>query len=394
MRERVAVFAFSDARYDSRTLNICRTLAGTVEVALWNLGSVPSPLPSWQWHTLRNKRRGRMLWRWVLFVATLVRHAWRWRADLIWAADVYCLLPAVLLGWRWKAAVVYDSRELYSSLGSLARRPLAQRILAGYERWLVRWVDRVVVSAPRDADEVQRLLALRQRPVVVLNVPFYAEPARTDRLRQHCGIRHTELVLLYQGAVQEGRGLDRAVEVLRFLPEAHLCVLGDGPFAGKVTELAEQLGVHHRVHVLGAVPYDELLEWTASADVGWCWIEPISHSYALALPNKLFEYAMARIPVVATDLPAIADVLAQFPFGVCLPVDTPAEKLAEAVRHVQAHAAQYRAAADAAARQWCYERQQPIITELVASLIRQRTGCSKETVRAQKYQAAPEQKSK
>lgn len=368
MRCRVAVLAFADATRDGRTLNICRTLAADFDVTLWNLAPAPNEPVAWSWRRLAVPSRGRMLWRWLRFVVVLLWKCRRERYRLVWAADLYCLLPAVVLRWRSGARLVYDSRELYGSLASLAHRPIAQRLQSWYERALVRWACRVVVSGERDADELQRQLRLPDRPLVVLNVPFYAEPRRDDRLRRRCGIGTGEAIVLYQGVVAEGRGLLRAVEMLASLPQVHLCVLGDGALASAVAEYAEQCSVADRVHLLGSVPYSELLEWTASADVGWCWIEPVSHSYELALPNKLFEYAMARVPVVASDLPAIAEVLERFPFGEPVSPTANADELAEAVAWVLSAPERYRQWADRAAREFCYERQQPVICRLVEEL--------------------------
>ncbi len=312
-----------------------------------------------------------MVWRWLWFVAVLVRQCWRERADVVWAADVYSLLPAVVLGLRWRARIVYDSREIYSSLGALSGRKGAQWLLAFYERVLVRWVDRVVVSGQRDAHVIEQLLPLRQSPVVVLNVPFYAEPQRNNRLRQRCGIAEHAPVLLYQGAVLSGRGLHRAIEVLDYLSSVHLCILGDGEALPEIAAYARERGVADRVHLLGAVPYRELLDWTASANIGWCWIEPISQSYELALPNKLFEYAMARVPVIASALPAIAEVLAQYPFGICVPTDASAADIASAISTILADADHYRQWADRAAREFCYERQQPVILSILSDRCQQ-----------------------
>lgn len=365
-RCRVAVLVFADARKDARTLNVCRTLVPECELTLWN--TAPGGCTQWQWQAVTLPQHGRMLVRWLLFVVALCWHALRWRVDVIWAGDVYCLLPAVVLRWRWKASVVYDAREIYSSLGSLADRRFAQKLLTWYERWLVRWVDRVVASGHRDAEELTALLSLDREPEVVLNVPFYAEPVRSDLLRERCRIKREEIVVLYQGAVLRGRGLLRAVESIAVLEGAHLCILGDGDFIPAIEQHARACGAGGRVHLLSSVPYDELLAWTASADVGWCWIEPISHSYELALPNKLFEYAMARVPVLASDLPAMRQVLDTFPFGVYCAPSANAFELAAAIVHLHRHADAYRRHAERAAREYCYDRQQPSIRRLVQEL--------------------------
>lgn len=366
---RVAVLTFADARFDARTLNVCRTLTTQVDITLWNLATVDSS--PWRWNAVKIPWQGRMLSRWIWFVVVLLYRASKHHADVIWAADVYCLLPAVILGWRWKAAVIYDSRELYSSLSSLVHRPIAQRLLAWYERVLVRYVARVVASGERDADELVSLLNLPVRPLVVLNVPFYQEPPKSTLLHQRCGIPSQQPILLYQGTVQKGRGLLHAIDAISLIPELHFCILGEGELSAVITEHAARRGVRDRLHLLGAVPYDELLQWTTAADIGWCWIEPISHSYELALPNKLFEYAMARIPILASDLPAVREILEQFPFGVLVPPAATAGELAQAIQHLLARREHYAQWTGRAAREFCYERQQLALRQMIGQLCHQ-----------------------
>ena len=99
------------------------------------------------------------------------------------------------------------------------------------------------------------------------------------------------------------------------MPDVHLAVIGDGPARPELVQLAASLGISDRVTWLGAIAYDELHAYTCGADVGLCMIEPVSLSYEYALPNKLFEYMMARIPSIVTDLPALRAHIAVHPVG-------------------------------------------------------------------------------
>jgi glycosyltransferase involved in cell wall biosynthesis len=90
------------------------------------------------------------------------------------------------------------------------------------------------------------------------------------------------------------------------------------------------------------VPHEELLRLTASADIGFALIEPISESYRLALPNKLFEYIMAGVPVVASDLPAMKEVLDAHGVGIAVSADEDEKRLAELILDMYENLEKYR----------------------------------------------------
>ena len=88
-----------------------------------------------------------------------------------------------------------------------------------------------------------------------------------------------------------------------------LVVLGTGVFRTKYEKLASELGITDRIHFLGNIDQKELINYTAGADIGVALIENISKSYYYALPNKLFEYIMANVPVLISDLPQMKKIV-------------------------------------------------------------------------------------
>ena len=153
-----------------------------------------------------------------------------------------------------------------------------------------------------------------ERPVVTHNVPERQAVPRTDALRERLGIPAEQRIVLYQGLVRDGRGLERLVDAMRDVPDAALVVIGDGPAkAALVQQAADALG--ERAHFLPHTPPDDLLRLTASADLGVHVPEPITESIRLALPNKLFEYLMAGLPVVVANIPEMRRVVEQFDVG-------------------------------------------------------------------------------
>jgi len=128
-------------------------------------------------------------------------------------------------------------------------------------------------------------------------------------------------IILSQGGVQRGRGVDIALRAIREIEHAALVFLGDGPLREHILRSAEHPDCRGRVHVVRAVPAKQLLAWTCSADIGLCLVENLGRSYYLSLPNKLFEYIAAGIPVVGSDFPEIGRVLHDTEAGIAVSPD-------------------------------------------------------------------------
>lgn len=314
----VLLIALADVRRDARTLNLARALsAAGLRVAIHascsggvktTQGAAGEPVVI-PW----NDPGGRAIRRWWSLRSSA--RSLDVRARLVIAMDLFALEAARIVAGRCGAPLLYDMREFYFALGPLEGRGLRQRMLAWHERRMLRSVGRVIVSGPLDAAVVQERFALSLQPVVLLNTPPYRDPVDSD-LRGRCGVTDHDILALYQGVIHAGRGLVPMFTAMSRDPRLHLAVIGDGPAEGMLRQAALKLGVEARVHWLGSVPYDTLHELTCGADVGICLIEPLSLSYEYALPNKLFEYMMARVPVLATDLPALRAHFADHPVGV------------------------------------------------------------------------------
>lgn len=282
-------------------------------------------------------------------------------AALYVAADLYSLPLAARLAERHGRPLVYDARELYRAIAALRGRGLMQLFWTRLEQRYARRATTILTVN----DSIADILRADYDDVrVVRNYPDGMADAGTGdggRLRSALGIPAAQRILLSQGGLQRGRGALLCVDALAQLDDAALVFLGDGPLRDDILLHAQVQGVRERVHVHAAVPSAELLTWTASADVGLCMIENLGRSYFLSLPNKLFEYIAAGLPVVGSDLPEIARVLRESGSGVTVPPGD-AGALADALRALLAEPAQMatlreRSRAARAHYQWTGEEQ-------------------------------------
>jgi glycosyltransferase involved in cell wall biosynthesis len=262
--------------------------------------------------------------------------AW-WRLSLLgWAdaaaaaappADVYhghdlTGLPAAAAAARRhpRAVVVYDSHEIFLEAGLEARQPWwVRRLLGHYERGLIRSVTAIITVNRLVGAELHRRYG-GPPPTVVHNAPprQRAGPTRPDQLRVSAGIAASSPVVLYHGGFQQERGLEILAEAMLDdrLRSAHLVLLGFGALEAQLRELAAETRFDGRVHVIAAVPPEDLLALVASANVSAMPIQPTTLNHRLSTPNKLFESLAVGTPVVASDMPGMASIIRETGCGV------------------------------------------------------------------------------
>ncbi len=350
---------------DARTLNIARSLhkAGfRVAVIGWGNAAV---VERWQkagvlFQLFPQPSGKRLLFQWLTFLYRAVREVPK--AHVYWAEDLYTLPLALWLRYRQKArAVVYDARELFFALASLAHRPWTQRFWERLERRSLPFVDGLLVSGPKDlAALAEHYGMLPERTLVLYNFPPYRPKQRTNYLRQRLGLAPDQPIVIYQGMLLAGRGIEHVIAALPHLPNWHFVLFGNGPAQAKLQQLAQSLQVADRCTFLGTLPYEKLLAWTASADVGVALIEPRTQSYQLALPNKVFEYCQARIPVLATNLPAMAEMIHTHQLGKTISPTAAPEEIAHHLQQLYQWSRDpaWQARCERAARQLCWEQQE------------------------------------
>jgi glycosyltransferase involved in cell wall biosynthesis len=276
-----------------------------------------------------------------------------WRPDLVHANDHNTMWPALAIGTATGARVLYDSHELWTDRNG---RPEWRPGLLAAEALFVRAADGVITASPG----YSQALADRHRvprPAVVRNIPRAAprppEPPVPDGPPE----------IVYVGGLMRGRGLELAIEALALLPGARLRLVGPGSdrYAAELRTRATAAGVADRVTFAGAVPPGAVVAAAAGARVGLALIEPVCRSYELTLPNKLFEYVHAGIPVLSGPVPVLAGVVREHGLG-AVSASLDIGDVAAAVRGLLDGdawaAARARAIAYAQANTWDGEREQ------------------------------------
>lgn len=251
--------------------------------------------------------------------------------------------PAAWIASRMRrSSLVYDGHELYGESpgeGLVARGAAA--ITGLVEAWMVRHSHLVITTNPSRATELKRRHGNREI-VLIANVP-----GRVDAVQPlDPGFPSGAKVLLYQGGIYLGRAFEETIRALVDLEDFHFVILGFGRATeiAQIRRYAEEHGVGGRVTFLPPRPFAQLVRTAAGATVGIVPIRPTNLNHYTGDTNKLHEYLMAGLPVVASDLPEMRRVVEEGNphVGEVFDPNLPAS-IAAAVRRVVADPAKYAA---------------------------------------------------
>lgn len=241
------------------------------------------------------------------------------KVSIVHCHDVTVLPTAAFLS-LWKGAkLVYDAHELESERTGLSgpEGKLVRRV----ESFFWAKVDYLISVSPG----ILTWYADRFPPKpaeCILNSPALGKQEQFGgpefSLRKILGLRKAHLIFVYLGLFSKGRGIEKILSAFSssYQDFNHVVFVGHGPLSTLIVQTARESG---NVHVLDPVPHSDVVGFISSADFGLVIIEPISLSYKLALPNKLFEFAFAGLPVIASDNPEIRSVVTGYSLGVLVP---------------------------------------------------------------------------
>jgi glycosyltransferase involved in cell wall biosynthesis len=246
-----------------------------------------------------------------------------WRPRMVHCNDYNTMwvgVAARLLG----AKVIYDAHELWPDRN---QRQEPRWWLVACEALFVRAANRMLATSPGHAAVIARRYRVRE-PTVIRNIPRRPEP------RDDFAGELDERLAIYVGAVTTNRGLEQCISALQRADQVRLRIVGPGraEYRSELTDLAQRLDVAERVEIADPLAPDQVVEAAARAGSGVALIQPSCLSYAECLPNKLFEYVVAGLPVLASDLPVLGGFVREHGIG---PVVRP-DRIDEIAEQLQA----------------------------------------------------------
>jgi glycosyltransferase involved in cell wall biosynthesis len=240
-----------------------------------------------------------------------------YRAPVVHAHDVNTLPTAWLAAKLSRSKLIYDAHEISTSREGYKS---LRKVVGFVEKRLMPSANGTITTTDARAKYFARAYGV-ERPLVLQNRPRLVESPRSNKIRDELGLLEPWPIVLYQGGLQQGRGLEKLIRCAQHVPNCYFVLIGGGRLTQPLIELVQQLSIQHKVHFIPTVALAELPGYTASADIGVQPIENTCLNHYTTDSNKLFEYVIAGLPVVATDFPEIRKIVKNNAIGFLVPAN-------------------------------------------------------------------------
>jgi len=279
----------------------------------------------------------------------------------VFVANGLAALPGVCIAaFLKRKPFVYDCYDLSTESAEMIGRP--------FSRWFWRFAERSMIRKARHVYTISESIATFLGAKYKINVDLVRNTPEFKSIKNyppeyrlvHEGLK----VLIYHGAVNRGRGLELIIKAMKYLPDAMFFIVGEGEEEKELEKLVLKTSLYNRVIFYGRVPFEELKFLTMQADLGLSAEEDICLNYRYSLPNKLFDYIHAGIPVLVSGMPEMQKIVSERQIGRIIKERSP-EKLAYQIREMlsdDVSVKQWRANSVTTAKEfnWCNEKKKVI----------------------------------
>jgi glycosyltransferase involved in cell wall biosynthesis len=238
------------------------------------------------------------------------------KASLLVANDLDTLLPNYYFSKRRKIALVYDSHEIFCEVPELQETPFKKKIWESLEKSIVPKLKYCITVNKSIANWFNQKYKTDFK--VVRNIPDKISVTKI-KTRQELNLPTDKKIILLQGAgINIQRGAEEALEAMQYVDNAILLIVGGGDAIDNLKLIIKDFKLEEKVKMLPKMKPEELYQYTCNADVGLSLDKATNLNYQLSLPNKLFDYTIAGVPVLASPLTEIKSFIEKYKVGICI----------------------------------------------------------------------------
>ena len=304
--KRIVCTVTNDLTYDQRMARICSSLSAVYDVTLiGRLRSNSKPLLEKPYHQKRFRN-----WfnrKFVFYIEHNVRLFFlllKEPCDAICSIDLDTILAGYFASRIKGIPLVYDAHEYFTEMEEVVRRPHVHTI------W--KWIARFTIPKIQAGYTVSLGYAQKFKGEYGVDLKLVRN---ATRLTNSSVLPYeSRNYILYQGAVNEGRGLESLLLAMKRIPNK-LMICGDGDVYQKLKKLAKEEHLTDKVTFTGYIPPNELKLYTERALIGITLFTNDGLSNQLSLANRFFDYMHSGVPQLVMAYPEYTAVLEKYKLG-------------------------------------------------------------------------------
>jgi glycosyltransferase involved in cell wall biosynthesis len=331
---KAAIAVISDLSTDMRVRKLAELMAGeglaVTVVGRASSALLPDALPAITFERLNIPfRKGPAMY--LLFNIRLFFRLLSGRFDILVASDLDTLVPCYVISRLFRKKLIYDSHEYFTGQFGLRERR--------FKHFVWKSTERIMVPGVRYMITVSESIAALYRdeygvePVVVRNAAPQVEHL-APRERSELGAGRDELLVVLQGAgINGGRGAEELISAVPMTSGVKLVIIGSGDIIDNLRRKAMSGEARERIIFLPRMQWEEMMRYTMCCDAGLSLDNDTCINQRFSLPNKLFDYIAAGLPVLVSPLPEVSALVKRYGFGIVLNEVSP-EEIARNLQHL------------------------------------------------------------
>ena len=291
------------------------------------------------------------------------------RSDCLLSNDLDTLLPSFLISKIKRTKLIYDSHEYFTEVPELVSRPKVQKVWRSIEEFVLPKMKEMITVNESIANLFREKYGIKVH--VIRNIPMrkmLPEPADKESLN----LPDDKHILILQGSgINIHRGSEELVDAMRYLNDCMLLIIGGGDVLPILKQKVAENHWEDRVRFFPRMPYKEMMAITRLAELGFTLDKPNNLNYLFSLPNKLFDYVQANVPIVASHLPEIERVIKDYNVGTFIEEHNP-EHIAEKIRETlsdEETLETWKNNLNFAAQELCWENEEQILIKIYEQYI-------------------------
>lgn len=286
------------------------------------------------------------------------------KANLLLSNDLDTALPNFFISRLKGINMIYDSHEYFTETPELVGRPRVQKVWKRIEGFVVPRLKEMITVCDSIADLFHEKYGVTCH--VVRNIPPRAAlPAKGDK--KALNLPEDKHLLVLQGSgINIQRGAEELVEAMKYLDDCYLMIIGGGDVLPVLKRMVGEMHIEDRVRFLPRMPYANMMAYTQLAELGFILDKDTNLNYRYCLPNKLFDFIQAGVPIVASHLVEIEKIIKKYHIGLFIPDHQPTS-IAETIKAGLSDAslrAVWQEGMAQAAEDLCWENEQQTLIEI------------------------------
>jgi len=320
---KVTVSVINDLSFDQRVHKVCSSLEkeGYQVLLIGRKQNKSQPIS----RSYKTKRLKLLFEKGALFYAFFnFRLFWVLlftKTDVYHSNDLDTLLPNFLVSRIKSKPLIYDSHEYFTGVPEIQKRKFVKTVWTKLERFIFPKLKHIFTVNNSIASLYEKDYGIR--PQVMRNIPP-AQELQKVKSRADLKLPADKKILILQGAgINIDRGAEELLEAMSEIPNAILLIIGDGDVVEELKDRASNADIKGKIVFKNRLPYAEMMQYTMNADLGLTLDKDTNINYKFSLPNKIFDYIRAGIPVVSTPIIEVKNVIEKYDIGAITPHCSP-----------------------------------------------------------------------